>query len=393
MLCTFCGTDNRAENKFCGMCGVRLERRKVERRVQQTSASTKCPSCNHINEQGYKFCAMCGARVDRRVSERRISLSDQARATAVANAQIPGPEGPAVATAEAAPAPDQERAGEERFTPMHAAPLSHATPTSRSPTIGGPSFLGLSDDAENSADYLLEEERSSAGVLRKLVLVAVLAAVGGLVFMQWRSGFPVLHSLRRSDDSATTKPLSPQDQSQSASQATQETTANAASDATQDPSVAPSAASAVRDKLPGLLPPEKVSGSSVPPVEAPAAGSEITPESAPSRDKATVAKDDQNKPSQMLLRAQQYLQGTGGLPQNCDQGLVYLRAAAKSEAAAAVEMGVLYASGHCVQRDRVAAYRWFNSAHELQPGNSSIQTSLNELWAQMTPQERSQIAR
>lgn len=336
---------------------------------------------------------MCGARVDRRVSERRIDLSEQARATAVANAQIPGPEGPVVATVEAAPAPDHERAVEERFIAAPATPLSHDTPARHSTSIGGPSFLGLSDDAENSADYLLEEEQSSSGVLRKLVLVAVLAAVGGLVFMQWRSGFPLLHSIRRSDDSATTKPLSPPDQSQSASQATQEPIANAAAGAKQDPSVAPPAASAVKDKLHDLLPPEKVSRSSVPPVEAPAATSEITPESVPSQENANVAKDDPNKPSQMLLRAQQYLHGTGGLPQNCDQGLVYLRAAAKSEAAAAVEMGVLYASGHCVQQDRVAAYRWFNSAHELQPGDSRIQTSLNELWAQMTPQERSQVAR
>ena len=393
MLCTFCGTDNRAENKFCGMCGVRLERRKVERRVQQTSASTKCPSCNHVNEQGYKFCAMCGARVDRRISERRISLSEQPRATAVANAQIPGPEGTAVATAEAAPAPYQETAGEEPFTSMPAEPLSHGTPASRSTTIGGPSFLGLSDDTENSADYLLQDEGSSVGVLRKLVLIAVLAAVGGLVFMQWRSGFPILQSIQRSDDSATTKPLPSPEQSQSPSQSNQKTTANAAAGVSEDSPASPSAAGAVKDRVPDLLPPEKVSPSSVPPPEAPAAKSDNAPDSVASPDKAKVAKDDQNKPSAMLLRAQNYLQGTGGLPQNCDQGLVYLRAAAKSEAAAAVEMGVLYASGHCVQQDRVAAYRWFNSAHELQPGNSRIETSLNELWAQMTPQERSQIVR
>jgi hypothetical protein len=375
------------------MCGVRLERRKVERRVQQTSASTKCPSCGHINEQGYKFCAMCGARFDRRVSERRAGLSEQPRATAVANAQLPSPEGPVVATAEAGPAPDQERAMDEHFTSQPAAQVFHGTPARRSTSIGGPSFLGLSDDAENRADYLLEDEASSVGVLRKLVLVAVLAAVGGLIFMQWRSGFPILQSTRRSGDSATTKPLSPPEQSQSSSPGTQETAANAGADVTKDSSVAPSAASAAKDRVPDLLPPEKVSPSSTRPAEATAARNEGVPESVPSRDKSKVAKDDQDKPSLMLLRAQQYLQGTGGLPQNCDQGLVYLRAAAKSEAAAAVEMGALYASGHCVQLDRVAAYRWFNSAHELQPGNARIQASLNQLWAQMTPQERSQIVR
>ncbi len=93
----------------------------------------------------------------------------------------------------------------------------------------------------------------------------------------------------------------------------------------------------------------------------------------------------------MLLRAQQYLQGRG-VKQNCEQGLLYLRAATqKNEPAAAVQMGALYASGHCVQRDQVTAYRWFNSAHELDPANPWIQTNLDQLWAQMTPQERQRV--
>src|SRR5262249_48914705 len=63
-------------------------------------------------------------------------------------------------------------------------------------------------------------------------------------------------------------------------------------------------------------------------------------------------------PSPELLKAQQYLQGRGGVAPNCEQGLVYLRAAAqKNEPAAAVQMSTLYATGHCVQMDRVMAYR------------------------------------
>jgi TPR repeat protein len=93
------------------------------------------------------------------------------------------------------------------------------------------------------------------------------------------------------------------------------------------------------------------------------------------------------KPSSTLLRAQQFLQGKG-VQQNCEQGLVYLRAAAqKNEPAAAVQMGALYASGHCVQQDKVMAYRWFNAAHELQPANQWIQRNLNQLWSEMSDQE------
>src|SRR5215467_16255573 len=92
MLCTFCGTEHRPENKFCGMCGVRLERRKVERRAPGKD-SMKCPSCGNPTELGHRFCGMCGSRVDRRIRERRAESPEQPRATAMANAQLPPPEG------------------------------------------------------------------------------------------------------------------------------------------------------------------------------------------------------------------------------------------------------------------------------------------------------------
>src|SRR5947209_7410050 len=90
MICTFCGSENRAESRFCGMCGVRLERRTTERRAKQTGSLT-CPSCSHINEPGYRFCSMCGSRIERRIQDRR-GADDQSRATALANAQLPTPE-------------------------------------------------------------------------------------------------------------------------------------------------------------------------------------------------------------------------------------------------------------------------------------------------------------
>ena len=76
------------------------------------------------------------------------------------------------------------------------------------------------------------------------------------------------------------------------------------------------------------------------------------------------------KPSTALVKAQQYLRGHG-VPQNCEQGLLYLHAATdKNDPGAAIQMAALYSSGVCVKQDRVMAYRWFNSAHELQPGES-----------------------
>ena len=90
-----------------------------------------------------------------------------------------------------------------------------------------------------------------------------------------------------------------------------------------------------------------------------------------------------------LVRAQQYIRGTGGVAQNCEQGLLYLHAATdKSDPGAAIQMAALYSSGLCVKQDRVMAYRWFNSAHELQPANVWIQRNMDQLWAQMSSQER-----
>jgi TPR repeat protein len=69
--------------------------------------------------------------------------------------------------------------------------------------------------------------------------------------------------------------------------------------------------------------------------------------------------------------------------------MLYLRAATeKNDPGAAIQMAALYSSGHCVKQDRVMAYRWFNSAHELEPANTWIQRNMDQLWAQMTSQER-----
>ena len=107
--------------------------------------------------------------------------------------------------------------------------------------------------------------------------------------------------------------------------------------------------------------------------------------------KPTAPVSSPRKPSAALQRAQDFLQGRGGVRQNCEQALSYLRVAAQAnEPAAAVQMGSLYATGHCVQRDPVMAYRWFNSAHELEPENAEIQANIDHLWGRMTAQERRQ---
>src|SRR6476646_6349684 len=173
MLCTFCGTENRPEHKFCGSCGVRLERRQAERRSSK-SGSTTCAGCGHLNDPGMKFCGMCGTRIERRTEDRRGS-SDAARAAAIANAQLPPPDvkrksSAPVAVAEKsdeAPVPLPRRSEPTIFrneAPRTGAVRAESVSSdavrqepANGGRISGPSFLGLNSQPENNSDveYLL----------------------------------------------------------------------------------------------------------------------------------------------------------------------------------------------------------------------------------------------
>jgi TPR repeat protein len=93
-----------------------------------------------------------------------------------------------------------------------------------------------------------------------------------------------------------------------------------------------------------------------------------------------------------LLTAQRFLQGRG-VAQSCDIGLRHLRRATmESDPEAHVQMAALYQTGHCVEEDRVQAYRWYSSAAQLKPDNAWIEQNRDRLWREMSAQERSEIA-
>ena len=411
MLCTFCGTDNRPEYKFCGSCGVRLERRQAERRSHQ-SGSTKCAGCGHVNEPGMKFCGMCGTRTERRMEDRR-SIGEAARAAAIANAQLPPPEvkGRATTQVAAPPEPSDEvpvalpRRGEPAIfrneSPRNEGVRAEATPvegirkeSGNNGRISGPSFLGLNSQPDNNegVEYLLEDEPSGGG-LRKLLLLLVLAAILGLLFVQWRSSFkasPKPPAPAKSDPSIPANapqgnnlpsdPVVPAvtEAPKTAASGTNAVTAGAASEV-KAPRAEPTA-------LETTSPSPLATGSD----EGTAPAKPTTEKALPDSDSkgAEEARIPDYKPSAALVRAQQYIRGTG-VPQNCEQGLLYLHAATdKNDPGADIQMAALYSSGICVKQDRVMAYRWFNSAHELQPANVWIQRNMDQLWAQMSSQER-----
>jgi hypothetical protein len=403
MLCTFCGTENHPESKFCGMCGVRLERRQLDRRARQETL--KCASCGHINDLGYKFCAMCGSRVDRRMRERRSGLPEQPRASAIANVQLPPPEAPVRRVEK--PIPPESSDKSDAAPSAESAPHAKTSAIFRSETprfsgVSGPSILGLGDEPQNSAEYLLEDDGGSSGsMLRRLVLIAILAAIAGLIFVGWRSTF--FRANPKASPPAPAAPVASPSAPPSASPLPQgKDQQDPPSD--PDPSTKTSESPSIGDAHGGAkdLPAHDKSSSSKTPVvveEKAATGGarhESRGKKADRRARPAVPNDapsSEHRASAALLRAQQYLQGRGGVRQNCEQGLMYLKAATdKNEPAAAVQMGALYASGHCVQRNEVMAYRWFNSAHELDPANPWIQANLDQIWRGMTAQQRRQVS-
>ncbi|HTR64244.1 MAG TPA: hypothetical protein VMH85_00635 [Terriglobales bacterium] len=89
-----------------------------------------------------------------------------------------------------------------------------------------------------------------------------------------------------------------------------------------------------------------------------------------------------------VIDGQKYLYGNG-VPQDCRRAKAQmLAAAARSNPEAQSTLGTMYATGHCVDRDVISAYRWFAQALQKDPSNTRIQEDLKVLWNEMTPQER-----
>lgn len=89
-----------------------------------------------------------------------------------------------------------------------------------------------------------------------------------------------------------------------------------------------------------------------------------------------------------INRANMYLEAKGA-QRNCDEAIALLEAAAaRSNVRAQNHLAGLYATGSCVPRDRVQAYRWLKSALATDPENHWARQNLDLTWQQMTAEER-----
>jgi hypothetical protein len=95
-------------------------------------------------------------------------------------------------------------------------------------------------------------------------------------------------------------------------------------------------------------------------------------------------------PEAPVRLADMYIKGNG-VPRSCEQAMVLLRSAAtKENAPARNRLAALYANGTCVARDRVKAYQLMSSALEADPSSDWAKQNREQLWNQMTPQERAE---
>ena len=86
--------------------------------------------------------------------------------------------------------------------------------------------------------------------------------------------------------------------------------------------------------------------------------------------------------------AEMYIAGRG-VTKSCDQALVLLRSAsAHNNSRARGKLGAMYATGECVQQDRVQAYHWMTLALQANPSSSWTAQYRDSLWNQMTAGEK-----
>jgi hypothetical protein len=379
----------------------------------------RCPRCGNENPDPNRFCGMCGATL------------------------LAAPQAPTMSTQRAATAASATPAKEAPTPPIQVSdPLRPAAPVSGdTPSISGPSFLGLSDPAprqraslsidpdsgaSRNLDYLLEDEdqqpHKSSGAGKFFLFLVALALAAGFGYLRWRNHGQGFLGSTTKPSSAATQPASDGNSSPApdsqvpAVQPTATPTQPPVSTSTAAPATtaapapsAPSSGSATPDTAPPSAPSP---GASKPADAASPAANSDTPAPTSGKDSTASAKQpaasdapsapDSNEPKPALApkppaakpsvdpvaEAQKYLYGRG-VSQDCDRGMRYLKPAAnQGNPKAMVEMGALYSAGLCTPHDLPTAYRWFAMALRKDPDNQDVQSDLQKLWGEMTQPER-----
>jgi len=349
-----------------------------------------CKSCGHHNPEKNRYCGMCGVRLE--------ATAAPARETTPPRPAAPAPQAPPATASRVAAA-----ASRSRQTSILGLDGDAPAPPAQRPrtNVAGPSFLGLNSEPDPTS-YLLDEEDEAGGhrgLWVALGLLVALAAAGFYFRAELRTwAAPLYAAVLERVNPKPPAPAAPP----SAPAATDSATATSAPPATANDTPSPAAASpaATPEDKPASTPDTKADAKPPEPAKpAPDVAAETAPKKKPeepaklaraSRPKPRVAEAVAPKDDPLLKLAQKYIHGQG-VRQDCTTGMAYLREAAKrSNPEAASQMGALYATGTCVVLDRVAAYRWFTSAMQMAPSNPWLGQERDKLYGHMTIAERRQ---
>jgi zinc-ribbon domain/Sel1 repeat len=403
----------------------------------------RCGKCGNENPDSNRFCGMCGTALVQAVPAK--ATSEQAR--------TPAPLGEVRATPWPSTAPAWPTREATRGFPEEAGAPAERPPQfprdNVSPTIVGPSFLGLNKPAPGTSptlgrrdgphgssrdlSYLLEDEEEPKRGWGKVILIVIflaLALAGGFGYLHWKqevldwlniggnkpvtqapaadangapsasaapsaAGEPAPSQLggtapAPASNTPNASPTPTATSPQSSSAAPAETTAAPAATAPSTDSSQTKSGDTNAPTQPSP-PPKADTGSDDEPVaKEPANTQTATPREAanPGVARAATAKPPAAKPVDAVAEAERYIYGRG-VRQDCDRGLRLLKpAAAQSNAAAMISLGAMYSTGTCTPRDLPTAYRWFALALHKQPENQPLQDDLQKLWSQMTQPER-----
>ena len=391
-----------------------------------------CPNCREDNASNFRFCGMCGTSLEPRRPLGAPALDPLSAfppavppASPSRTANSPAPLRPVVVEDASRPAnkPVPPITGSSMLGLNQPAANPHSTDrsTPHEPDLREPSMDLLRERSFSGLDSFLEPEQPKTGGRRILLMVALLAALGGAAWWTYTNYLGATEG--RKTEPATS----------SAGEASEEKPSTQAGPHDADSaSAAPSSQAAVPPAaVPGGRVPEsqsentnagpdatrKTAGEEAkPPAEAkPMTPAPVAPAKTQPTQPKTAAADKRaatHEPGVTSAKAstspmpatadtgdadfrkgEAYLYGRGA-GENCAEAVKYLKAAsAKSSAKARSAFGTMYATGHCVQRDLPTSYLWFALALRVDPNNQILEKDLNAVWNQMTPPERQMATR
>ena len=358
-----------------------------------------CPKCGEDNSDNFRFCGMCGTLLEaRRPAGTPLPNSPPATAPRITNAAEPLQ--PLVV--------DTTRPANRQVPPISGASmlgLNRADANqsnSNRPSPNQPRMDSLRDNAFSGLDSFFESEQPKTGRRRILLMVALLAALGGASWWTYtnylgpaESRKPTARDVAPTPDAGSSPAVAP---SAAGPQGTAE-------NASAGPDSPRKAADAETKPAPEEKPltPAPVTPPVTPPATRPASATKIAPHEkiAAIREPGVTFPKASNVSAPAAAdtgdgafrKGEAYLYGRG-VPENCDEAVKYLKAASsKSNAKARSAFGTMYATGHCVPRDLPTSYLWFALALRVDPNNQILEKDLSAVWNQMTPPERQMATR